>query len=200
MSQTNSDPRRVTVWIAMADHFLDSETRHGIPMTALACVEAGLDVQQAQRIWQDEVAPVVASISSASPGNGDVGDERWLVDRIERRRASNSGAVCRWLGYWLCGGVLHGVWVSIARVMELLLAQPDSARRRELARDLEALARHYFDFCGAPLSQRQAAERARLAELYEGPLLELLRPALVPGESAEAEQRVRQSLSWGEIP
>jgi predicted metal-dependent HD superfamily phosphohydrolase len=184
----------------MAEHFLDTETRHEIPTTALACVEAEIGLDEAKRIWQDEVAPVVAFNLFDVAGQWAGWDEQWLVESIERQRARRSSRSWRWLRYWSSGGLNHGVWVAIARCMERLLAEGDVGERRRLALDLKILARHYFDFCGRPLAELEPAQRARLAELYAGPLLELLGPALVSGEAAEAEQRVREALGWGEVP
>jgi len=184
----------------MAEHFLDTETRHEIPMTALACVEAGLDVDEAERIWQHEVAPVVAFNLFDVAGEWVGWDERWLVERIERQRASRSSRPCRWLRYWSSGGMNHGVWISIARCMERLLAHREVGKRRELALDLGILARHYFDFCARPLAELEPAQRGRLVELYAGPMLEVLGPALVSGEAPQAERRVRDALGWGEAP
>lgn len=195
MNEVVAEPACVAVWAAMAEHFLDTETRHDIPLTALACVDAGLDVRQAQRVWRDEVTPVVGVNLFGVAGEWAGWDQRSLVESIERRRARGRlPAPCRWLRYWLSGGINHGVWTSIARCIELLLREADAKRRRQQAQDLSLLARHYFDFCGEPLSMCEPAQRLRLAELYAGPLLELLRPSLVRGEAIEAERRVRRAL------
>ena len=54
-----NDTNRVDVWEAMADHFLDTETRQDLARTAWRCVQAGLTVEQAARIWRDEICPAV---------------------------------------------------------------------------------------------------------------------------------------------
>ena len=59
MIETSEKPSRIDVWVAMADHFLDTETRHDIPFAALRCVEAGLSSVEARSVWQHEVEPAV---------------------------------------------------------------------------------------------------------------------------------------------
>jgi hypothetical protein len=54
---TKADPTRRAIWIALADQFLDTETRTWIPHTALQIVEAGYPLEEARRIWRYEVSP-----------------------------------------------------------------------------------------------------------------------------------------------
>lgn len=61
MFGVHEDPQRVDVWVAMADHFLDTETRHELPRTALACLEAGLSAAEARDVWYYEVSRARAS-------------------------------------------------------------------------------------------------------------------------------------------
>jgi len=201
MTQLSTDPRRVAVWTAMAEHFLDTETRHEIPLTALACVEAGLSVDQARMTWQDEITPVVGANLFDMAGEWAGWDQKWLVESIERQRQGLAlPGPCRWLRYWLVGGGggAHGVWASVARCMAALLAAPDRDRRRELVQDLLFLARHCFDFCPRDISKLEPAQRARLLELGPESVLELFRPALLRSEVTEATERVEAALARAE--
>lgn len=198
MTQPSTDPRRVAVWTAMAEHFLDTETRHEIPLTALACIEAGLSIEQASATWQDEITPVLCVNLFSVAGEWAGWDEKWLVESVERQRqGSVLPGPCRWLRYWLAGAGVHGVWVSVARCMALLLAAPNREQRRELAQDLTVLARHCFDFCPPDVLKLEPAQRVRLSELGAESVLELFRPALGRGEETAAAERVRAALATG---
>jgi hypothetical protein len=52
MHDITVDPKRIEVWVAMADHFLDTETRHDIPLTAMRCIDAGMTFSEARRVWR----------------------------------------------------------------------------------------------------------------------------------------------------
>jgi hypothetical protein len=60
MLDANEDTARIEVWLDMANHFLDTETRQAIPLTALCCLKAGLSVAAAREVWCFEVSPVVS--------------------------------------------------------------------------------------------------------------------------------------------
>lgn len=194
MSPNEDAPRLEPVWLAMADHFLDTETRHDIPLTALRCVEAGLTSEQAQRVWQDDVSPAVGMNLWSVAGEWAGWDRDWLVKRIERRRASwwYGAKRARTLSYWLSLPVNHGEWVAIARCMKLLLGVPCD-ERQQTARDLELLARFYFDFC-PPRSNLPHAQLARLSELRSGPFFEIVEPATQLTEKFAARRRVDAAL------
>jgi hypothetical protein len=129
------------IWEAMADHFLDSETRPWIPRTALLCVEAGLTIDEAGAIWRFEVTPVVFANLWSVAGEWGAWDTDWLFARIEQVRASwmRRPGWLRRLVYCLCIKDNHYAWMGIERVMELLAATP-SSERALLARHLEWLA------------------------------------------------------------
>src|SRR5262245_40531383 len=99
MLEITEDPRRVAVWTAMADHFLDTETRHSVPFTALRCLEAGLTSEEACDVWRYEVTPVVGMNLWSVAGVWDGWDEAWLIEQIRRARASNRLGPVRWLRY-----------------------------------------------------------------------------------------------------
>jgi hypothetical protein len=80
------DPRRIEVWLAMADHFLDTETRHDIPLTAMRCVEAGLSVAEARDVWRYEVSPAVWPNGWSVAGEWDFWEREWLLGTIQEVR------------------------------------------------------------------------------------------------------------------
>lgn len=83
------------VWVAFADQFLDTETRHDLPLAALAAVEAGLSVDEALDVWRFEVFPVVGANLLSIAGEWAGWDEAWLAAEIRevRRRAGDGGRV-----------------------------------------------------------------------------------------------------------
>ncbi|HVE82723.1 MAG TPA: hypothetical protein VND93_07735 [Myxococcales bacterium] len=186
-----TDDRRVAVWEAMADHFLDTETRHDIPLTALRCVQAGLSIPEARDVWRYEVSPAVGFNVWDMAGEWGAWDRKWLVERIEKVRARrpNRAGVLAWLGYRVRVHAMHGVWLSIERCMELLPRAPSDAE--PLARDLATIARHYFDFIPEALD---APDRERLRQLYPEPVQRLMEPVLGRDEAKAAHLRVQSAL------
>lgn len=181
----------------MADHFLDTETRHDLALTALRCLEAGLTVREAEVVWCHEVSPAVAFNLWIVAGEWAGWPRDWLVERIERRRGrwDNAPGIARGLRYRLRAGCMHGVWVAIARHMQLLLLQEPRARV-VAADDLAWLARHAFDFCPPDPHALPRGALDRLRALYPEPFLHAIRPALVGGEDDLASRRVEAALTW----
>jgi hypothetical protein len=196
---TAMDAQRVEVWVAMADHFLDTETRQGIPLTALRCVEAGLSVDEARLIWQYEVSPAVGDNLWSVAGEWACWDRDWLVATIQQARGGwrNTRGIGRWLGYRLLVHFNHGVWVAISRCMDLLWSLTSAAERERTTQDLTLLSAHYFDFCGRDLSKLEPEHLLRLRALHTGPLRYILAPALVPGEAASAVRRLQRAFPDG---
>jgi hypothetical protein len=198
MEDIGIDETRVSIWLALAEHFLDTETRHDIPSTALACVRAGHDVEQAREIWACEVAPAVGFNCLLIAGEWAGWDRDWLVERIRTVRARPPSRLLDWLRRLRAGGALRGVWVAIERCMRALLAaRPEE--REQMARDLGCLARHYFDFCPEPLGGRPRQDLLRLERL-QGAALHVLGPAAIPGEALLRRRRVARALQTTRPP
>jgi hypothetical protein len=188
------------VWIAFAEHFLDNETRHDLPLAALAAVEAGLTVQEARDIWRREVVPVVGSNLLCITGEWAFWDEEWLVEQIQQVRRQTG--VLAWLER-------HGpdpnrrCWRVIAACMqELLSVEPD--RRVALARDLHALACPYFEmrnFVPHPLDLARRDELRRVFREVFAPIFAEVVYAKAGASRAAArrasEARVEAALGAG---
>jgi len=183
-----TDPRRVGVWEAFADQFLDTEVRYDIPRAALCCVEAGITAAEAWDIWRFEATPAVHFNIWSVVGEWALWNTEWLRERIERIRADPlpPRPLAHAL-YRLRVHFLNSVGVAIVRCVKLLEACPPESRR-QAAFQLVALARHYFDFCPQPIPE---GERAELRLLYQRDFLPLFRQ-LSPPSSADA--RVRAAL------
>ena len=154
----------VAVWKSMADHFLDTENREGIPQTALLCVGAGLTVEEAHEVWLREVSPVVGANLLSVAGEWAGWDEEWLVTKVRaralRRRAQRRGKPLSKLLSRFRVDLNRGVWRSIERCLRLLEATPPE-QRDLLVQDLSLLGVLLLRLRGAQCSQaRRHAHRA----------------------------------------
>jgi len=190
---------RILVWIAMADQFLDTEMRHDIPTTALRCVEAGLSKDDARAIWRHEVSPAVSGNAWAVAGEWAGWDRDWLVAELERRRRrwEHRRGWSRWLCDRLRVEPLRGVWLSVERCMDALLAVSSPEERERLARDLVFLARHGLDFGPRDPGTLENTDLERIRGLYPEPFRSIIGPALVSGESGAMDERLRAALQAG---
>jgi hypothetical protein len=190
-------PSRIEVWVAMADHFLDTETRHDIPLTALRCVDAGLMIADAKEIWCYEVSRAVGFNAWDKAGEWALWDREWLIERIDRlrRRWDNTPGTARWLRYRIRVHLCHRIWLAIGRCMGILLGVQDSVQRKQVTVDLASLARHYFDFCPDDYSALNEDAIARLRALYPEPFRSAMKPAIFSDESTSGHERVQQALA-----
>lgn len=186
------DAARQRVWFAFGEHFLDTETRQELPASALAAVEAGYTVEEAEEVWCFEVAPTFGPNLWDVAGEWAAWDTEWMARRLRLRaeRRSRPPSRAARAGYRLVWHLNHDCWRAIARLMEGLLAVEPSARTT-VARDLAALANHYFDFVPRGLDLEVPGRREALWRLYEGVLRPAARLAVVPcaGESVAAFER-----------
>jgi len=186
--------------MAMADHFLDTETRTGIPITALICVEAGLSVSQARDIWCYEVTPAVWPNLWAVAGEWAGWREDWLVGQIRRYRERwpNRPGMIPYLIYRLRVHMIHRDWVAIGKCMELLL-QDTASRRGRLTTDLKLLANRYFDFMPEKEASPTGARARALRQLFTDAFLPIFESLVVtPAESnAVCALRVDRWLKGG---
>jgi hypothetical protein len=196
MMKSKTDAGRIQVWVAMADHFLDTETRHDIPLTALYCVEAGMTVEEARRVWRTEVIPAVGFNLFLVAGEWAGWDRDWLVHEIERAGPRGRFPWCMLPSRLISLPCNHGVMAAIERCMKILMRIEDVSERTRVARDLAALARHVFDFCAKDFEVLPSEQQQRLAALYPEPVSHALAPALVPGEAKAAARRLEAAFAW----
>lgn len=121
---------REDVWVALADQFLDTETRAWIPHAARVCVEAGLTPERAFEVWAYEVTPALWPNLWSVAGEWAGWERSWLCARIRRHRTRAS-----WWRYAIYRGRvqgLHAVWREIeACLHELAALDPASRPVRE---------------------------------------------------------------------
>jgi len=194
MGDGSVDPRRIEIWVSMAEHFLDSETRPDIPLTALACVRGGMSKAEAADVWRYEVSPAVGLNLWSVAGEWGMWDREWLVNRIQLLRPYNRPGTFRWLRYRIRVHLAHGDWLATGRCIDALSAIPSPEDREQFAHDLRFLARLYFDVGSGDVATLDGAARDRIRALYPAPFQSLLAPSLLRGEAGPADQRVRKAL------
>jgi hypothetical protein len=196
MSESNENARLVPVWLNMANHFLDTETRQDLPITAWCCVQAGLSVTQARAVWQHEVSPAVGFNLFCIAGEWAYWDEDWLIEQIRRCKVSLWHRPGRWrsISSWL-PPLMSGQWLTISRCMQLLQAIPEASERKRTTDDLARLARHAFDFCPEDLSTLEPGARQTLRQLYPEPFDSVMKFAFYGSERTQARARVARALS-----
>jgi len=200
MLEIVEDRSPIEVWVAMANHFLDTETRQDIPLTAMRCVEAALSPMEARHVWQHEVSPAVGFNLWVVAGEWAYWDRDWLVERIERHRRSwrQRTRFVKWLGDCMRIDPARCVCTSIERTMDFLAAVPDAGDREQACRRLAFLAQHYFDFCPADLATVDPSEAEKIRSLYPEPFVYTMEPVLSAAEARLADARVRAAFEKAE--
>lgn len=192
----DSDQAMPDVWLALAEHFLDTETRHLLPWTANACVLAGLAPEQVRSLWYEDIAPAVA-INLLSPAGEWAGwDRDWLFQRISERRARGRTRWGRWLNRWSrwMRPSNRGDLEALNRFVAVLSESSDAASRDQLLIDLNWLSRCFFAMT-MDASKPSPADRQRLLHCYEVSFRLAVAPALLDNEPALGDQRVRSVLA-----
>lgn len=196
MPTTFLDDSRIAVWEAMADHFLDTETRQWIPKTALTCVKAGYTLVEARDIWRFEVTPAVRFNLLSVAGEWAGWDREWLVDRILGMRSGwfNQPGIVSDIAFRLSVGSYLGDWVAIERCIAVLRGYPPAARGR-VGTILSALAAHYFDFAPPDLTALEIAYPGEIRGLYEGVFLYIVAPVSLPIGACLGRRRIERALA-----
>jgi hypothetical protein len=184
------------IWMSMANHFLDTDTRADIPHTALQCVIGGLSIEEAHAIWLQEVSPVVSHNLWLVAGEWAYWEEEWLFPRIEkrarRRRIARQDSWRAKLRNWFRPDLIPSVWKSIECCMRVL-AQAPLEQRAGLASDLGTLAQCYF-FDPLLSAAPDLARLSRLCELRDT-VLAVLEPVTLAKERAETSARLARVLA-----
>lgn len=124
--------RRLPVWDALSDLFLDTETRRYLPRVAGVLVRSGYSEAELERIWRWEISPecawnltLVAGEWAALP---------YDVDALARRAASpHSFRLRDFIAAAPARALLRGMWKSVLSLRGLLAALPEHERPRRVA-------------------------------------------------------------------
>jgi hypothetical protein len=117
--------RRLPVWDAMSDAFLDTETRWGMPRIALVLAQSGYSTEDLEAIWQYEIVPECASnlFQIAGEWTMFVVDVPALAERAEGKKP-----LLESLFGVASPTFLGGQWRAILAMREALLALPEGER------------------------------------------------------------------------
>lgn len=189
---------RADVWLAFAEHFLDTETRHAIPDAAYTALAHGLTPATALDVWCFEVTPVLYHNLWSVAGDWAGWDREWLTASILAKRGrwpNRPGPLGRAV-YKLRIDGSHGTWLAIAHCMETLEAAPPADRAR-VAAELVWLGRHFFDF--APTPRPAGWDREVLGRLFASRFLPGFLPLVYENErdgesQAKCAARVQAAL------
>ncbi|WP_407540404.1 hypothetical protein Q0M94_03110 [Deinococcus radiomollis] len=179
--------QRRSVWEALSELYLDTDTRPGLPRMAHALAESWLGEAELEAVWLEEVTPALAFNLSVVAGEWGYFDQDWLEERIVRRRGYRH-LIRRWPPLtWLMTRVWpNEMQPSFRAVMALrgeLLALPE-ARWPDRVAAWTWLAHAYF-WSDSPT--RAMPNTPALAALFTA-LEPHLRPLLTGKESAEASR------------
>ena len=155
--------RRWMVWSAMAEVFLDTETRPSVSLLALACLESGYTQTELDEIWRHEVSPVLAPNLLTMAGAWAWGDLAWMEELIVRR---HRGILDR-----LWARVCRSHWREACRLMDWLRGWPEDERSR--------VAHALFRMTWAAYSDL-SAEALNLSGLSEASITKIWTEAAVP--------------------
>lgn len=194
--------RRRAVWEALADLFLDTETRWQLPAIAAVLVESGYSAEELERIWRRELLPEfggnVLQVAGAWAGL------RVDDDRLAVRAAGHTSLGERVIG-WLAGRVLRRPWRALGELRARLAALDPAARDARVAL-WSALARLYFERTDAPDPlgwqeglHRSGFDRAVCQSAFTHDVEPIFATLLVGGERAfetARAARVRAGIAW----
>ena len=181
---------REDVWTAMAEHFLDTETRQRLPSTAWVCVEAGLTSEAAHTIWCREIIPVVGSNLLSVAGEWAGWDDAWLISEVRRRQQP------RWV--WPSPAVRRltaSDWRTLSGCLDRLAREGDPAARLHLRESLTALAEHLVDFLPKALAEQPEPVRESIRRVGLKDAWALLSPCLLEKEREASRERLGRAFA-----
>jgi len=117
------DEARRAVWIAMSDLFLDTDVRLFYVSTARVCAESPYSQEELERIFREEVAPVLEPNLLVAAGEWAGFDEEWLVNSISARKPGKG---------WMATPAMNN-YRAVALLIERLRALPPEWRAERLA-------------------------------------------------------------------
>lgn len=176
---------REKVWKAMAEHFLDTETRHQLPYTAWVCVEGGFSLEESYAIWCREIIPVVGPNLLSVAGEWAGWNDHDLL--TEARAMQQKRRV--W-SYPCLRRLVASEWTTIAACYEVLKRAPSADVRLHQQRALEAAARHLVDFVTPDPAALPSEIRSELTAFGLENVWSLLSPALHVEEHPPARERL----------
>ena len=150
--------------VALAELYLDTEIRDGLPRLAERMLASGLSRHAVETLWRTQVTPVVHWNLKSVAGEWAGFDRHWLLSEVERRSASAGLERLPLLGSLLHRFRAHGAEreFRLAQFLaERLSGVPEAARARRVA-VWQALLGVYYAVDAvpplAPAAQRTAEQ------------------------------------------
>ncbi|MFN8607095.1 MAG: hypothetical protein U0931_06165 [Vulcanimicrobiota bacterium] len=109
---------RERLWLALSDLFLDTESRGELPRIAQVALDSGYSWDVVERIYQEEVAPVVGPNLFELAGDWAGFPEDWLFARIRGRAPGTTRVSLQ------ASEILHDQWLVISRIYHRLAELP----------------------------------------------------------------------------
>jgi hypothetical protein len=146
--------------VALADLYLDTEVRDGLPRVAEQIVNSGLSERELLAMWREQITPCVHWNLGASDSAWAGFNRGWLLEQIAERRAHPG-----WESLPLIGALLHRVHASgaesefkLARALAARLSHVPVTERPRRVAVWEALAHVYFS-ADARAPRNQSSDR-----------------------------------------
>jgi hypothetical protein len=146
--------------VALADLYLDTEVRDGLPRVAEQIVNSGLSERELLVMWREQITPCVHWNLNASDSTWAGFNRGWLLEQIAERRAHPGLESLP-----LIGALLHRVHAAgaeaefrLARALAARLSHVPEAERSRRVAGWEALANVYFSV-DARAPRNQSSDR-----------------------------------------
>lgn len=183
------------LWIAMSEHFLDTETRHTLIYSAGVCVQSGLSLDEIEDIFVHEVTPVLRFNLLSVAGEWAGFDEDWLCAAcVKHAREQNLCSPLR----RITSSAFNARFAANERKTLLalceLFAPLEIEEQTLLSKQLSAMAQVFFDFVPPKtcVAFRPCASLFSYQELFFTRFVPIFRPVFYD----EQEKGRARVLKW----
>ncbi len=179
--------KRHPVWLAMSEHYLDTETRPFLLRTAKVCLDAQLEFEAAADIWRYEITPLLYRNLRQPAGEWAGFDEEWIYTTCTRCLGHNHlRSEQTYLGQ---SGSANKYLLALERIYARLLPLNETSRA-DYASQMQALAMVFFDFHLEPRGFLPCSTHESWRDLFASDFFPLFSPLLLPAEESAGRQRV----------
>lgn len=186
----SSDDAEARAYVALANQFLDTETRDSLPTVALACLDAGWDLVRTRRAFFHEIVPLVGHNLWFAAGEWGGWDESWLVGEARSRHEARAGFGV--VGEAVARALVPGAsatWSSLERFHRILEAAAPT-ERRVLAEAHAYCAGVYVDLYERDIAYLSDAAREALRSIDSS-----FREAMAPVSDSDTREHGEMRLS-----
>lgn len=187
MPNPSPTPLEERAWLGLADHFLDTETRHDLVHSAFRCVEAGYDVERTKAAYFGRVAPLLYSNLLSVAGEWAGWDEAVLLERM-RARVDRPGFLSE-AALRVCVPGVDATIEAVARFVAFVSGLPE-ASRNDYEAALGFLGEIYFDFGTSDPETLSPNALALVDGDARAAFTEAIAPALIGRDRRDGEMRL----------